>query len=260
MPDNALEQAVREAVGGNTQARRRTYELLAQESLYVDASPASEPGGAVVLWTTIRDGRREMSVFTSMDSALSRNPDLDAYRVHAPASWIFLEAQRLGCALVWIDSPQFEIKTPDFTALAMGLVPGDAPKVAPVPAQSPPAPVPPPFVPRTQVAQAPLPPEDEPRILPPSRPIPAEAQAYLPGALRAVPKISAAYFFDLLLPGEPPMLCLGLRIDLPSAEWNAFIDAIDRLDDIPGFPDGVAVYPLNDESLEMAREVGSKVL
>jgi hypothetical protein len=260
MSESDLGQAVREAIGGSSQARRRTYELLAQESLYVDAFPPSEPGGAVLLWTTIRGGRREMSVFTSMDSALTCNPDFDAYRVHAPASWIFLEAQRLGCAVVWIDSPQFEIQSPNFAALAKGLVPGDSPKVVPVQAQSQPAPVPPPFVPRTPVAQTPLPPEDAPRILPPSRAIPSEAQAYLPGALRGMPKISAAYFFDLLLPGEPPMLCLGLRIDLPSSEWNAFVDAIDRLDDIPGFPNGVAVYPLNDELLEMAREVGVKVL
>lgn len=55
-------------------------------------------------------------------------------------------------------------------------------------------------------------------------------------------------------------LCLGLRIELPSAEWNAFIEAIDRPDGIPGFPNGVAVYPLNDEMLATACEVGVKVL
>ncbi|MEQ1919786.1 MAG: hypothetical protein ABL955_11355, partial [Elusimicrobiota bacterium] len=123
--------------------------------------------------------------------------------------------------------------------------------------------VPPPFVPAVTAppATAPFPPPaDGPTALAPSGRIPGETQYYLLGALKTVPKITAAYFFDLVMPGEPRMLCLGLRIDLPSADWNAFIDAIDQLDEIPGLPNGVAVYPLNDELLETAREVGIKVL
>lgn len=254
---------MREAAAGGSQARRRVYELLAQDSLYVEAS--HPPGGAVVLSTTTKGGRLEMSVFTSMEKALTSNPDAEAYRAHAPASWIFFEAKRLGCAAVWINPPQCEILSADFTALAGGLIPGDPPKAAPAstqrlplfvpPASAPSAPMPPPFVPRASV-----PPEDAPVILAPTGPIPSEAQAYLPAALGAVAKISAAYFFDLIMPGEPRMLCLGLKIDLPSAEWNVFIEAITQLDEIPGFPNGVAVYPLNDEMLATAREVGVKVL
>lgn len=268
MAESELERAVREAVAGGSQARRRVYELLAQDSLYVEAS--HPPGGAVTLSTTTKGGRLEMSVFTSMESALTCNPDVDAYRAHAPSSWIFLEAKRLGCDVVWINPPQCEILSTDFTALASGLVPGDAPKAAVVPTQrlplfvppasvppvlAPPAPMPPPFVPRASV-----PPDDEPIILAPNNPVPKEALAYLPGALGAVTEVSAAYLFDLVMPGEPRMLCLGLKIDLPSSEWNGFIEAIDRLDEIPGFPYGVAVYPLNAEMLAVAIEVGVKVL
>lgn len=262
MAESALEQAVREAAAGGSQARRRVYELLAQDSLYVEAS--HPPGGAVVLSTSTKGGRLEMSVFTSRESALTSNPDVEAYRAHAPASWIFFEAKRLGCAAVWINPPQCEILSADFTALASGLVPGDSPKAAAVPTQRlplfvppaavPPAPMPPPFVPR-----APVPQEDAPAILAPNNPIPKEALDYLPDALGAVAEVSAAYLFDLVMPGEPRMLCLGLRIDLPSSEWNAFIEAIDQLDEIPGFPYGVAVYPLNDEMLAVAVEVGVKV-
>jgi hypothetical protein len=256
--ESALEQAVREAAAGGAQARRRVYELLAQDSLYVEASHS--PGDAVVLSTVTKAGRLEMSVFTSMESALTCNPDVDAYRAHAPASWIFFEAKRLGCAAVWINPPQCEILSADFTALANGLVPDDSPKAVPAPTQRlplfvPPAPMPPPFVPRASV-----PAEDAPIILAPSGTIPGEAQAYLPTALGAVAEISGAYFFDLVMPGEPRMLCLGLKIDLPSAEWNAFVEAISQLDDIPGFPNGVAVYPLSDEMLAVACEVGVKVL
>lgn len=264
MAESALEQAVREAAAGGSQARRRVYELLAQDSLYVEAS--HPPGDVVVLSTVTKGGRLEMSVFTSMESALTCNPDIDAYRAHAPASWIFFEAKRLGCAAVWINPPQCEILSADFTALASGLVPGDAPKVVPTqrlplfvpPASAPPAPsapVPPPFVPRASVPQ-----EDAPVILAPNNPVPQEALAYLPGALGAVAEVSAAYLFDLVMPGEPRMLCLGLKIELPSSEWNGFIEAIDQLDEIPGFPYGVAVYPLNDEMLGVACEVGVKVL
>ncbi len=283
MAESALEQAVREAAAGGSQARRRVYELLAQDSLYVEAS--HPPGGAVTLSTATKGGRLEMSVFTSMESALRSNPDAEAYRVHAPSSWIFLEAKRLGCAAVWINPPQCEILSADFAALASGLVPGDAPKIVsvstqrlplfvppasvppasvppvpapPVPAPPVPAPPalrPPPFVPRPSVPQ-----EDAPVILAPGNPVPKEALDYLPVAMGAVAEVSAAYLFDLVMPGEPRMLCLGLRIDLPSSEWNGFIEAIDQLDEIPGFPNGVAVYPLNDEMLETAREVGVKIL
>ena len=263
MAESALEQSVREAVAGGSQARRRVYELLAQDSLYVEAS--HPPGGAVVLSTATKGGRLEMSVFTSMESALTCNPDVDAYRAHAPASWIFFEAKRLGCAAVWINPPQCEILSADFTALASGLVPDDAPKAVPVPtlrqplfvppASVQPTVVPPPFVPRESVPQ-----EDAPAILAPYNPVPKEALAYLPDALSALAEVSAAYLFDLVMPGEPRMLCLGLRIDLPSSEWNGFIEAIDQLDEIPGFPYGVAVYPLNDEMLGVACEVGVKVL
>ena len=249
MADSALEQAVREAAAGGRQARRRVYELLAQDSLYVEASkPSGEPGSVVKLSTTTKGGRLEMSVFTSMECALAYDPNEETYRAHAPSSWIFLEAQRLGCAVVWINPPQCEIQSADFAALAKGLVPGEPPKAAP-------APTPPPSVPAAIV-----PPADGPTALAPSGRIPGETQYYLLGALKTVPKITAAYFFDLVMPGEPRMLCLGLRIDLPSADWNAFIDAIDQLDEIPGLPNGVAVYPLNDELLETAREVGIKVL
>lgn len=258
MAESALEQAVREAAAGGSQARRRVYELLTQDSLYVEAS--HPPGGAVVLSTTTKGGRLEMSVFTSMESALACNPDADAYRAHAPASWIFFEAKRLGCAAVWINPPQCEILSADFTALANGLVPDDAPKALPVPtlrqpASVPPAPMPPEFMPRATV-----PAEDAPTILAPSVPIPGEAQAYLPIALGAVKEVSAAYFFDLIMPGEPRMLCLGLRLDLPSYEWNGFVEAIEQLDDIPGFPNGVAVCPLSDVMLAEAGKVGVKVL
>lgn len=258
MADGALEQTVLEAVAGSGQARRRVYELLAQESLYVDAArPSGQDGGGVALSTTTKGGRLEMSVFTSIERALAYNPNDDAHRVHAPATWIFSEALRLGCAVAWINSPQFEISSADFGALAQGLVPGESPKAvpAPVPAPAPsqPTPVPPKF--------APLPPrEDGPTVLAPSGRIPGAAQYYLSGSLLAMPLIVAAYFFDLVMPGEPRMLCLGLRLDLPSSEWNAFIDSIDQLDEIPGFPDGVAVYPLNDELLATAREVGIKIL
>ena len=207
---------------------------------------------------------------SSMESALTCNPDVEAYRAHAPSSWIFLEAKRLGCDVVWINPPQFEVLSTDFAALANGLVPGDSPKVAAVPTQrlplfvppasvpavsAPPALMPPPFVPRPSVPQ-----EDAPVILAPGNPVPKEALDYLPVAMGAVAQVSAAYLFDLVMPGEPRMLCLGLRIDLPSSEWNGFIEAIDQLDEIPGFPNGVAVYPLNDEMLETAREVGVKIL
>lgn len=255
---SALEEAVCQAVAGSVQARRRLYELLAQESLYVDAFHSSEPGGAVVLSTTTRSGKLEMAVFSSMDCALACNPDADAYRVYAPAIWLFSEAQRLGCAKVWIDLPQCEIQSTDFAALSKGLVPGDLPNSVPVQAESRPAPAPPPFVPRTPAP--PPPPEDGPAILAPSGRVPGEAQAYLERALRAISKITAAYFFDLVMPGEAPLLCLGLRIDLPSSEWNAFVDAAVQFDEIPGLPNGVAVYPLSEEMFETAREVGIKVL
>ena len=256
MAESPLEQAVSEAAGGSGQARRRVYELLAQNALYVDApKPSGEPGDPVKLSTTTRSGRREMSVFTSIECALAYNPDEDAYRVHAPASWIFFEARRLECAVAWIDSPRFEIPSADFAALAQGLVPGEPPKAAPAQTQTPPASVPPPFVPRASP-----PPEDGPAVLSPSGRIPGAAQYYLSGSLLAMPIILAAYFFDLVMPGEPRMLCLGLRLDLPTEQWNSFIDAIDQLDEIPGFPDGVAVYPLNGEQLETAREVGVKIL
>ena len=274
MAESALELAVREAVGGSGQARRRVYELLAQESLYVDAShPAGQETGSVVLSTTTRGGKLEMAVFSNMDCALAYNPDAEAYRVHAPASWIFSEALRLGCAQVLLDSPQCVIESAEFAALAKGLVPGEPPKSVPVQTPIQPVSVPPPFVPSTPTppptepprfvprATAPTPPpEDGPTIRAASGRVPGEAQFYFPGALRTRPQISAAYLFDLIMPGEAPMLCLGLKIDLPSAEWNAFIDSIDSLDEIPGLPNGVAVYPLNDEMLETAREVGISVL
>ena len=261
MAESALEQAVREAASGGSQARRRVYELLAQDSLYVDATkPSGEPGDAVKLSTTTRGGRLEMAVFTSTESALAHNPNEDAYRVHAPSSWIFLEAQRLGCAVVWINSPQCEIQSADFAALAKGLVPGDEPKAAPTPAP----PVPPKEAPSAPPKAAPsvpsLPEEGAPVILAPSGRVPGEAQAYLATALGAVPEISAAYFFDLIMPGEARMLCLGLRLNLPSAEWNGFVEAINQLDVIPGFPNGVAVCPMSEGMFASACDVGIKVL
>ena len=168
MAEGALEQAVREAAAGGSQARRRVYELLVQDSLYVEASkPSREPGDAVKLSTATKDGRLEMSVFTSMDSALAYDPNEETYRAHAPASWIFWEAQRLGCAVVRINPPQCEIASADFAALAKGLVPGDPPKALPAP------------TPPTPVSIESVPPEDAPVILAPSGRVPGEAQAHL---------------------------------------------------------------------------------
>ena len=252
MAESALEQAVSEVAAGGHQARRRVYELLAQDSLYVEASkPSREPGDAVKLTTATKGGRLEMSVFTSTASALAFDPREEIYRAHAPASWIFLEAQRLGCAVVWINPPQCEIQSADFAALAKGLVPGDSPKAAPVPT---------PPLPKVTAPTASVPRADAPVILAPSGRVPGEAQAYLATALGSVAEITAAYFFDLIMPGEPRMLCLGLKINLPSAEWNAFVEAINQLDIIPGFPNGVAVCPLSDEMLAAAFDVGIKVL
>lgn len=268
MAESELEQALDEAAEGNSRARRRVYELLAQASLYVEPARRPEPGGAT-LSTSSRVGGLEMAAFTSLAQTLARDMDSDIRWVHAPASWIFSEALRLGCAAVWINPPQCEIPRADFSALANGRVPEASSLIA----AAPPAPAPAPAAASASVPEKPVPvsaPTAKPRlgapakaapkILAPRGRIPDEAGVYLEIALASVNEIEAAYFFDLLMPGEKRMLCLGLRIDLPPARWEEFIAGIEQLADIPGFPDGVAACPLNDEMLAAAEKVGVQIL
>ena len=267
MVESEFESALREAAAGSDQARRRVYELLAQASLHVEtAGPPDILRGGLTLATRTRAGSIEMAVFTSLERALAWNPRADIYRAHAPASWIFSEAQRLGCTAVWINPPECEIRRADFPALAQRLVPGLSPVIAPsLPAaRAAPAPAPAPVSEPSKPVPAPAPPaaprNGAPKMSAPRGLIPGEARTYLAIVLKSVKEISAAYFFDLTMPGEPRMLCLGLRIDLPPAERDEFLEGIEQLADIPGLLNGVAACPLNDEMLATARKVGVPIL
>jgi len=228
-----LEQALDEAAEGSGRTRRRVYELLTQASLYVE--PAGRPEqGLLTLSTAARAGAVEMTAFTSLAQTLARDMDIDIRWARAPATWIFSEAIRLGCAAVRLNPPQFEIPSADLPALAAGRVPDFDSRKANQPAA--------------------------PKVLEPRGPIPVEAGTYLEVALGGVNEVTAAYLFDLVLPGEQPMLCLGLRLDLPPERWDDFVASIEQLAEIPGFPDGVAACPLNDEMLAAAEKAGVKIL
>ena len=267
MSDSPLEQAVKDCRLGPTPAlRRRVLELLLHASVHAQAAsrPKPEGGGELSLAVSRRpDGSKAAAAFSTRERARGWNNDANADWIEVPAAFVMREALRAGAELVLLDPPSgLELGRDEFAPLAEGRLPEEKKPAAKPPPPMPAAPAPAKPEEPTPTAALGLPSSADavpasPRwkFAAPEEDIPEEALEYLRHVLEIVDEVTEAWFFTAKS-GDESALVLGLRIDLPPAQWDELIGSLEQLQDVPGFPDGLAVSALTDETLQAVKKCG----